>query len=297
VRRLGIMIAGFVLALGLMFGLGHAVQALRAGEEPVVCPDVPLAERLRGHITGLAHVHMERLGGSLSGALPELPEGVPDPPPERLTVVQRDRLYRTRRFDYAPRSHIGAGRTGYTLTVPASSLELTTPVMFVTSACIPDHPVHLRVWDGKSNLPESEPEEQRLRAYLREVLPGDRHPEIDRARPRLVAVFTATLPGCERPAVLGDADVVNPHAFAGVVCLDSADAIVRTLITPRSGGPAVREVAVLDIDGDGRDELIVAHSEAVVVGTYPVDASRTVLLTHQPGDEDITVIDLGNDMP
>lgn len=291
------MIAGFVLALGLMFGLGHAVQALRAGEEPVVCPDVPLAERLRGHITGLAHVHMERLGGTLSGALPGLPEGLPDPPPERITVVQRDRLYRTRRFDYAPRGHIGAGRTGFSLTVPVSSLELTTPVMFVTSACIPDHPVNLRVWDGKSRLPESEPEVQRLRAYLREVLPGDRHAEIDRARPRLVAMFTATLPGCERPAVLGGADIVDPHAFAGLVCLDSAGAIVRTLITPRSGGPAVREVAILDIDGDGRDELIVAHSEAVVAGTYPVDASRSTLLTHAAGDDDITVIDLGNDLP
>jgi hypothetical protein len=69
--RLGVVIGGFVLALGLAYGLGLALNAVRRAGEPVVCPEAPLADRLAGHVSGLACVQVPEHGARLVGARPD----------------------------------------------------------------------------------------------------------------------------------------------------------------------------------------------------------------------------------
>jgi len=284
----GLLIGGFVLALGLAYAVGRIVQAVQTPEPPVVCPDVPMAERLDGHIVGLAHVAIVKIGARLIGSVPG-PRSIGPDPLERLTIVQGDRMYRTHRFERLARSVRSPGSSGYDLTISSTALQLESPVLFVTSACVPEHPVKLRVWQlgPVSDLLPAPQEEVRLREYLREQLPGEAA-AIAAAVPRIVGELAANIPGCARPAVL-DEGRMDDVRFTGLVCLGSGGVVVQTLFGPERGS-GIDELAVLDIDGDGIDELIVVHREQAIAGSY---THRSVLIHHDAASDALAAIELG----
>lgn len=276
------MVGGFVVALGLAFGVGRGVQWVWPEEPPVVCPEVPMAERFAGHIAGPAQVVIERIGAQIEGVVPGPHPAGPEPL-ERLTIVQGDRLYRTSRFERT----IQPGGAGFRLTIPISELELETPIMFVTSACVPDHPTRLRYWRLGSfeDLARSfGDEEAALRAYLREVVPADEQRAVDRVRMRVVGAMETDLPGCARPGVVMDTDRDEGHPLAALVCLGPGNAVTQTLFGP-SRDSVVVAMAALDLDGDGHDELVAVHRE----GTH----ARSVLIHREPAKDGLAAIQLG----
>jgi len=284
----GILIGGFALALGLAYAVGRGVQAVQTPEEPVVCPEQPLAQRLEGHIVGLAHVQVTKVGARLTGSV-QGPQSIGPDPLERLTIVQGNRLYRTHRFERLARGQRSPGSSGYDLTISSTALELASPVLFVTSACVPDHPVKLRVWQlgPVSDLMPAPHEEVRLRDYLREQLPGE-GAAIAAAMPRIVGELATNLPGCARPAVLGDGRT-DEVRFTALVCLGLGGVVEQTLFGPVRGS-AIDELAALDIDGDGIDELIAVHREQAIAGNY---THRSVLIHHDAASEQLAAIELG----
>jgi hypothetical protein len=282
------LIGGFVLALGLAYAVGRGVQAVQAPEEPVVCPEMPLKQRLDGHIVGLAHVQITKIGARMIGSV-RGPQSIGPDPLERLTVVQGDRMYRIRRFERLSLGVRSPGSSGFDLTIPGTSLRLESPVLFVTSACIPDHPVKLRVWElgPASHLMPAQHEEVRLRDYLREQLPGEAA-AIAAAAPRIVGELATNVPGCARAAVLGDGRA-DDDRFTALVCLGFGGVVERTLFGPVRGS-GIDELAALDIDGDGIDELIAVHREQAIAGNY---THRSVLIHHDAATDELAAIELG----
>lgn len=280
-RPLALLLGVFALALVLSFAVGRGVRAVRGpdGAPSVVCPEGPLAERLAGHIVGLMHFHGEAYGPTLAGVVPgDRPAG-PDPLTE-LTLVQGDALTRTGRFERILRSRVQPGSIGYHLTVPVSELPGRGTPLFVTSACVPDHPVSLRAWHtGAAFLRAGRAPE--LLAYLREQLPET---DFMGAAPTIAGAVPTTLPDCPRVGVV--ASLADPAPLGAVVCLDATDSVTRTVRAPIPE-QTIEAIAALDLDGDGVDELIVVHQQIV----RAVTRRRAELMQHDAGS--FRVHDLG----
>lgn len=285
-RRLLVVLAAFVGALGLAYGLGRGVQAIQGEEVPVVCPAGPLPERLAGHIVGLAHVVSERYGAKLGGVVPGSRTGGPEPL-ATMTVIQGSRLTRTGRFDRRLHGEFDEG-AGYALEIPASVLPGPEDVVFVTSACVPDHPVALRVWQNapKSGGPHGLAVRGALGGWLRAAV-GDE--VIAETRPRLLATMTTTIPGCGRIEVVGsDTSAPDVDTLAGLACVDEAGAAATALVPEL--GTQLEAVATLDLDGDGVDEVIAVQMFALHGGRT---ARRGVLLAWDAAGGGFTAVDLG----
>lgn len=285
---MGILFGGFALALGLAYAVGRGVQAVQTPEEPVVCPEVPMKQRLDGHIAGLAHVQITKIGARLIGSV-QGPQAIGPDPLERLTIVEGNRMYRTTRFERISLSQRSPGSSGYDLTISSTALQLESPVLFVTSACVPDHPVKLRVWQlgPVSDLMPAEHEEVRLRDYLREQMPRE-SAAVDAAMPRIVGELATNVPGCARAAVLGDGRTDGVR-FTALVCLGLGGVVEQALFGPVRGS-AIDELAALDLDGDGIDELIAVHREQAFAGNY---SHRSVLIHHDAATDALAAIELG----
>jgi hypothetical protein len=198
------------------------------------------------------------------GARPEGPELLTG-----LTLIQGDQLVRSDRFERVRRAQLNPGTIGFQLTMPLSTLPGGEGPVFVTSACVPDHATTMRTWqatgDGLSRA--SAAEESSLMPYLKTTLTTADLATLGLS-PRVVGTLPTSIPGCARLGVLGTSG--SPYTetlLAGLVCFHEG-AVVRTVRAPVVGYPLL-EVAALDIDGDGVDELIVLRREVVLGDSLP----------------------------
>lgn len=271
--------AGFALALGLTFIFGLGVQAVRRKDPPVECPQTSMAARFDGHIAGLAHV--DERGATFSGSVPGASTPGPEPLTE-LTVVQGDQLYRIEHFTRTPDPP-----NRYLIFIHDAALETKDPTVFVTSACIPDHPILLKSWTYSYDTRRraDDPKEVQLVAYLRDHVTTEQLYKLD---PRILVHTTTKIPGCERVGVLGDS-ITRDALVAALVCLGPADAVIRTALAPIPGAE-IREFATLDIDGDGVEELLVVLNQPIHRDSVNLSLR---LLQHDPATDQFTTVELG----
>lgn len=279
-------------ALGLAYAAGRGVTAMQ-WDPKVVCPEMTMEERLAGQITTLVQYTGATYGLVLRGSLREPEAGGVDRI-ERLTIIRDEQLIRTDRFERR------TVRGAYDITIPRyvmggdGDVPRPFPSLFITSACVPDHPVKLRIWEPGDDEPISiDPaRDLRLRETISAELGEDSFVGPRAIVPRIAGRLQTTIPGCSRLGIVGGArlggDSLHHHGINGLVCLDAQEAVIRLALGPFLGG-RFASVAVLDVDGDGVDEVLVTYRLASDTG----EGLGRELLWFDAAEKIFKVIDLG----
>ncbi len=262
----------------------HTLAKPRALRVPVQaiegprCQEFPLWELFDGEVAGLARVDADGQA-LLVGAVPGNHPFGPDPLPA-LTVIDGGGSaivpVQARSLEQGAEQSLLALR----LTPAQPSPDR---LAFVTSACPGNRAARLRGW-SMLDAPSLPADEQRaLLADMATRLTRDIDTPItlldrrDGSLPGNLATIPVRIPGCRTLVVLNDfhgPTLLRSEHYAGLLCLDGDHKISRAPV-PLTRDLLITQVGVLDLDGDGRDEIAVTRRQLDARGLH--DTSDTLL--------------------
>lgn len=252
------------------------------------CPEQTWAQRFAGQVAGLGWISFEKGDVHVRVSVPgERPAGPGSLPP--LTVIRK-----AGRMDAvtAERSVMVSERKGQSTTV---ALEFMAPapfddrVAFVTTACVPNADAQLRVWSWAGDMREMAPDFDALKPRVDRHVSESLGPGVRSVWDRSVGVmpaglgsFTSRIPGCARLLVV-NADLsprLGYDFMSAVLCVGDDANNFKDVMAPLRNR-FIREVGVVDLDGDGVEEVVVRHQTHDSRGQAVV-TTTDLLLTYEP---------------
>jgi len=271
----------FVLALALSYGLAWAfkdrpAEVWREVDRPAstqtppqtrppalpewpACEPTPLPQRFADQSSRLGP--LQRDGEAAQIALRVA--GAPVAGGPRLTIVRSRSATTTTEFT----REVDAAPDG-TPTLSLLTVRLDPPIVrdrlvFITTACLPNRAARGAWWTHVPPTPSPVPmtlaAEVSVFVHLRAKL-ASRSPAFAAHSglvPADLGVLAVAIPGCPRIAVVNSEIEPEEDQYAtAVLCIDEAGEVLQAPRPPALGVPLV-QLGVIDLDGDGIDELLV----------------------------------------
>lgn len=273
----------FVLALALSYGLAwvfkdRPAEVWREVDRPVstqtptppqtlpsappewpACEPMPLPQRFAGQSSRMGPLQRDAVSGQIALRVP----GAPVAEGPRLTVVRSRSATTTTEFAREVDAEPDGTPTLSLLTVRIDPPIVRDRLVFITTACLPNRAARGDWWTHDPPTPSPVPmtlaAEVSVFVHLRAKL-ASRSPAFAAhtgLMPADLGMLAVAIPGCPRIAVVNSE--VDPEAdqyATAVLCVDAAGEVLQAPRPPVIGAPLV-QLGVIDLDGDGIDELLV----------------------------------------